>query len=150
MRDGVAWEPLDASFAQAVNAVVNYHVFLTAGGDSNGLFVAQKTSAGFEVREHGGGTSNLSMPERLFHKGQVHVAGDQVRHNCPFSAGRPAAAAIAWNRRKKTVRSSVPPFCDVKRKSEPSAGRCAKISLSIPVEDEEVRDGHPQAFRDLI
>jgi hypothetical protein len=34
----------------------------------------------------------------------------------------PAARATALNRRKKAVRSSLPPFCDVKRKSEPSAG----------------------------
>jgi hypothetical protein len=42
---------------------------------------------------------------------------------CPFSLGSPAASATAWNTRKNCVRSSLPPFCDVKRKSEPSVGR---------------------------
>ena len=65
LRNGVAWVPLDASFAQTVNAAVNYHVFLTANGDSNGLYVARKTPAGFEIREHGGGTSNVAFDYRI-------------------------------------------------------------------------------------
>jgi hypothetical protein len=65
LNNGVAWVPLDASFAQAVNAAVNYHVFLTANGDSNGLYVARKTAAGFEIREHGGGTSNVAFDYRI-------------------------------------------------------------------------------------
>src|SRR5215831_12921508 len=65
LNNGVAWVPLDASFAQTVNAAVNYHVFLTANGDSNGLYVARKTAAGFEIREHGGGTSNVAFDYRI-------------------------------------------------------------------------------------
>jgi hypothetical protein len=65
LQNGVAWVPLDGAFAQAVNAAVTYHVFLTANGDSSGLFVARKTPAGFEVREHGGGTSNLAFDYRI-------------------------------------------------------------------------------------
>jgi hypothetical protein len=65
LSNGVSWVPLDASFAQAVNAAVNYHVFLTANGDSNGLYVARKTAAGFEIREHGGGTSNVAFDYRI-------------------------------------------------------------------------------------
>jgi hypothetical protein len=62
---GVAWVPLDGRFAQAVNATVTYHVFLTPNGDSNGLYVARKTAAGFEIREHGGGTSNVAFDYRI-------------------------------------------------------------------------------------
>jgi len=65
LKNGVAWIALDGSFVQAVNAAVPYHVFLTPNGDSNGLYVARKTSAGFEVREHGGGTSNLAFDYRI-------------------------------------------------------------------------------------
>jgi hypothetical protein len=65
MSNGVAWIPLDASFAEATNAAVTYHVFLTANGDSNGLYVARKTPAGFEVREHGGGGSNVAFDYRI-------------------------------------------------------------------------------------
>jgi len=44
---------------------ITYHVFLTPNGDSNGLYVARKTSAGFEVREHGGGGSNVAFDYRI-------------------------------------------------------------------------------------
>jgi hypothetical protein len=65
MNNGVAWVPLDSSFVGATNATVTYHVFLTANGDSNGLYVSRKTPAGFEVREHGGGASNVAFDYRI-------------------------------------------------------------------------------------
>ncbi len=65
LKSGVAWVPLDASFGEATNAAISYHVFLTPNGDSNGLYVARKTAAGFEVREHGGGGSNLAFDYRI-------------------------------------------------------------------------------------
>jgi len=66
--NGVAWVPLEASFAQTVNTAANYHIFLTANGDSNGIYVARKTAAGFEIREHGGGTSNVAFDYRIVAK----------------------------------------------------------------------------------
>jgi hypothetical protein len=65
LKSGVAWVPLDASFGEATNAAISYHVFLTPNGDSNGLYVARKTAAGFEVREHGGGGFNLAFDYRI-------------------------------------------------------------------------------------
>ena len=65
LKTGVAWVPLDASFAEATNTAITYHVFLTPNGDSNGLYVARKTVAGFEVREHGGGGSNAAFDYRI-------------------------------------------------------------------------------------
>jgi len=65
LRSGVAWVPLDALFGEATNAAVTYHVFLTPNGDSNGLYVARKTPAGFEVREHGGSDSNVPFDYRI-------------------------------------------------------------------------------------
>jgi hypothetical protein len=65
LKGGAAWVPLDASFAEATNAAITYHVFLTPSGDSNGLYVARKTAAGFEVREHGGGSSSVAFDYRI-------------------------------------------------------------------------------------
>jgi hypothetical protein len=65
LKSGVAWVPLDPSFSEATNAAVSYHVFLTPNGDSNGLYVARKTAAGFEVREHGDGGSNVTFDYRI-------------------------------------------------------------------------------------
>ena len=65
LNNGTAWIPLEASFADATNATVAYHVFLTPDGDSNGLYIARKTSTGFEVREHAGGTSNVAFDYRI-------------------------------------------------------------------------------------
>jgi len=65
LKGGVAWVPLDSSFAQATNAEITYHVFLTPNGDSNGLYVARKAPAGFEVREHGSSGSNVAFDYRI-------------------------------------------------------------------------------------
>jgi hypothetical protein len=65
LSNGVAWVPLEGSFAETTNATLAYHVFLTANGDSNGLYVSRKTAAGFEVREHGGGGSNVAFDYRI-------------------------------------------------------------------------------------
>jgi hypothetical protein len=42
-----------------------YHVFVTPGGDSNGLYVTAKTRASFEVREQHRGTSSLIFSYRI-------------------------------------------------------------------------------------
>ncbi len=65
LKSGVAWVPLDATFAETTNPATSYHVFLTPNGDSNGLYVARKTAAGFEVREHAGGGSNVAFDYRI-------------------------------------------------------------------------------------
>jgi hypothetical protein len=65
LKNGAVWISLESSFAQATNANVPYHVFLTPNGDSNGLYVARKTSTGFEVREHGGGSSAIAFDYRI-------------------------------------------------------------------------------------
>lgn len=65
LRNGAAWVPLDAAFAQATNAAVPYHVYLTPNGDTNGLYVSRKTASGFEVREHGGSSSRIAFDYRI-------------------------------------------------------------------------------------
>jgi len=65
LHSGVAEVALLPSFLDTVDIQSGYHVFLTPGGDSRGLYVVQKTADGFEVREHGGGKSNISFDYRL-------------------------------------------------------------------------------------
>ena len=65
LNGGVAWVPLDASFGETTNVAAGYHVFLTANGESSGLYVARKTTAGFEVREQGGGGANIAFDYRI-------------------------------------------------------------------------------------
>jgi len=65
LRGGVATIHLDATFRQTVNSGVEYHVFLTPNGDCKGLYVHQKTGTSFEVRELGGGNSNVKFDYRI-------------------------------------------------------------------------------------
>jgi hypothetical protein len=68
LSGGSALIALDPAFASTVNTGQPYHVFLTPNGDCRGLYVASKTAAGFEVRELGGGTSNISFDYRIMAK----------------------------------------------------------------------------------
>ena len=53
LRNGRARVPLDRTFASAVRTD-DYHVFITAEGETAGLYVSRRTRRGFEVREQGG------------------------------------------------------------------------------------------------
>jgi hypothetical protein len=55
---------LDPDYAAMVKTE-DYHVFLTPEGDSRGLYVTNKTSRGFEVREQQGGTGTLTFSYRV-------------------------------------------------------------------------------------
>ena len=61
---GRAYVPLDPQFA-AVVTTTGYHVFLTAHGDSNGLYVARRSARGFEIRENQNGRNSLSFSYRI-------------------------------------------------------------------------------------
>ena len=65
LHNGVAEVALLPSFLDTVEIQSGYHIFLTPNGDSRGLYVTQKTADGFEVREHGGGKSNIAFDYRL-------------------------------------------------------------------------------------
>jgi len=84
LHNGVAEVALLPSFLDTVEIHSGYHVFLTPNGDSRGLYVAQKTADGFEVREHGGGKSNISFDYRLVARGRTPLtaaaATGDVRH----------------------------------------------------------------------
>jgi len=63
--NGVAIVALDRDFTQTVNTGMNYKVFPVPNGDCKGLYVTNKTATSFEVRELGGGTSNVSFDYRI-------------------------------------------------------------------------------------
>jgi hypothetical protein len=65
LSDGRATVAIDPKFAQIVNTGVQYHVFLTPHGDSDGLYVANLSPSSFEVRESKGGKSNITFDYRL-------------------------------------------------------------------------------------
>jgi len=62
--NGVGTIAIDPLFAATVN-LSDYHVFVTPLGDCQGLYVTAKTATGFEVRELGGGTTNINFDYRL-------------------------------------------------------------------------------------
>jgi hypothetical protein len=72
--DGRAVVTIRPDFASTVNLNVDYHVFLTPLGDCRGLYVARKTPTSFEVRELGGGRSDIAFDYRIVAKRQGYEA----------------------------------------------------------------------------
>ncbi len=68
LSGGTAVISLEPTYVQTVNTGVEYHVFLTPKGDSHGLYVTNETPTSFEVREQGGGTSNIAFDYRIVAK----------------------------------------------------------------------------------
>jgi len=66
--NGKAVVNIEALFSQTVNTSLTYHVFLTPGGQCNGLYVTNKTLNSFEVRELHGGNSNITFSYRIVAK----------------------------------------------------------------------------------
>jgi hypothetical protein len=65
LSGGVDTITLEPTFAQTVNASVDYHVFLTPNANCKGLYVTAKTPTSFEVHELGGGQSNVGFDYRI-------------------------------------------------------------------------------------
>jgi hypothetical protein len=70
--NGVVHVELESTFSQTVNTEVAYQVFLTPGGDSEGLYVTNKTATGFDVHEQHGGHSNIPFDYRIMAKRAGH------------------------------------------------------------------------------
>jgi hypothetical protein len=62
---GVAVVQLDPDFIQTVNTEKEYRVFPVPNGDCRGLYVTNKSANSFEVRELGGGISNVRFDYRI-------------------------------------------------------------------------------------
>jgi len=65
LRNGVARVEADPDFAAVTRLGDDYHVFLTPEGPSNGLYVTDRSSSGFEVREQAEGTAEISFSYRI-------------------------------------------------------------------------------------
>jgi hypothetical protein len=65
LRGGHARVEIDPDYAALVKTNDDYHVFLTPEGDSNGLFVSDRTASRFEVREQQQGTGSLTFSYRI-------------------------------------------------------------------------------------
>jgi hypothetical protein len=63
--DGHASVALAADFRETIDGSSVYAVFLTPYGDNRGLYVAQRTAAGFVVRESQGGQATLAFDYRI-------------------------------------------------------------------------------------
>jgi hypothetical protein len=64
LRNGRATVKLDGDFAKSIKPR-EYSVFVTPEGDCRGLYVRAKMAASFEVRELGGGKSNVAFAYRI-------------------------------------------------------------------------------------
>jgi hypothetical protein len=100
LTSGAAAVRLDPTFAASIEAR-SYRVFLTPGGDTNGLFVAVKTANGFIVREARGGRSTVSFDYRIVGTA-LGKSGQRMalvtRAAGGFAPHLPAAALPATNR----------------------------------------------------
>jgi hypothetical protein len=65
LAGGTAAVRLDPTFAKSIEPGASYRVFVTANGDTNGLFVASKSAGGFVVHENRGGRSTVSFDYRI-------------------------------------------------------------------------------------
>jgi|HubBroStandDraft_2_1064218.scaffolds.fasta_scaffold17563_1 hypothetical protein len=63
--NGVAVIELDRDFIQTVSTEKDYRVFPVPNGDCKGLYVTNKSAKAFEVRELGGGSSNIRFDYRI-------------------------------------------------------------------------------------
>jgi hypothetical protein len=68
LHNGSAHVALDPAFANAIDPRSRYLVTITPEGDSNGLYVANRTATGFDVRESRGGRSTLGFAYRIVAK----------------------------------------------------------------------------------
>jgi hypothetical protein len=67
LLNGQAHVQLEAEYASLIKRD-DYMVFLTAGADCNGLYVAQQNANGFDVHEFKGGKSEVSFTYRIVGK----------------------------------------------------------------------------------
>jgi hypothetical protein len=65
LQGGQAYVRLDPAFASVTDTRRTYLVFITPQGNCRGLFVTQKTQAGFAVQEMGQGQSSIAFDYRI-------------------------------------------------------------------------------------
>jgi hypothetical protein len=100
LKDGRAAVEIDSDLAALVGSD-SYQVFLTPYGDCKGLYVSNRTSAGFAVAELQGGTSNIEFGYRIVAKRHDASAQRLQRVELPAPPPRPATPEL-------TARPKVP------------------------------------------
>jgi len=95
LSKGSAVVRLEPVFAQTVSTELEYHVFLTPNGDCKGLYVSDKSSTSFEVRELGRGTSNVKFDYRIvaLRKGYEGIRLRDRTHDLDWVKAMPKRAA---------------------------------------------------------
>jgi hypothetical protein len=92
LAGGLALVRIDPAFATTMDPRRPYLVFITPQGDSNGLYVTDKTPAGFVVREHIG-RSNIAFDYRIVANPYASSEPRLPTYNSPLhSASAPYAA----------------------------------------------------------
>jgi hypothetical protein len=110
---GKAKVKLEPAFASVIKTN-SFHVFLTPYGDSNGLYVSQRSKQGFEVSEQGNGKGSVPFSYRIVAK-RKDIKGERL-------------AKIALPKVKPQPFVSKPP---IKLKAAPALPeRLAKIAQS--------------------
>jgi hypothetical protein len=89
---GRAEVPLDPDFAAMIDTS-DYHVFLTAEGETTGLWVADRTDGAFEVREARGGAGDAPFSYRVVGRRRDVDAPRLARVDLPDLPPEPAPAA---------------------------------------------------------
>jgi hypothetical protein len=65
IANGSGYVSVDGAFAEAADLNRGYSVFVTPEGPNQGLYVANKSAAGFAVRENPGGHSSIGFAYRI-------------------------------------------------------------------------------------
>ena len=68
LAQGATVVAIDPVYAETVNTEIDYHVFLTPRGECQGLYVMDQKNNSFEVRELGGGKSDIPFSYRIVAK----------------------------------------------------------------------------------
>jgi hypothetical protein len=92
--NGSAHVQIEREFASLIKRD-DYMVFITPGGECNGLFVAQQNAQGFEVREFKSGKSDIPFSYRIVAR-RSDIEGKRLARLDP--ARKPNVAKVHQNR----------------------------------------------------
>jgi hypothetical protein len=130
LAGGQAYVRIAPDFAATIDRQANYLVFITPQGESRGLYVTQKTGAGFEVRENGGGRSSLAFDYRIVAKpyGESSLRLPTMRVNMRTDASMAAAM-------QRAVRAKAQVSADLARARD----RALHARLQVQLIDRKVK-----------
>jgi len=117
---------LDPDFIQTVNTEMDYKVFPVPNGDCKGLYITNKTATSFEVRELGGGTSNVAFDYRIMalRKNYENVRFED--HTNDPSPEKMRARRAARQRDSEARSAGALPLNDVSEPAPKTAARATK------------------------